>query len=129
VRWLVDECVDADLVAFLRESGHDVVYMSDVDPRASDVDVLRRAHGENRLVLTEDKDFGDMVPFAPPPGAVGDRRRALHDELPRNFLSTSWHRTVISATIGYKEHSIPSWRSRNALVLRNRNLQAGAPNH
>jgi predicted nuclease of predicted toxin-antitoxin system len=44
VRWLIDECVDAALVALLRESGHDAVYMSDVAPRATDVEVMNRAH-------------------------------------------------------------------------------------
>jgi predicted nuclease of predicted toxin-antitoxin system len=72
VRWLIDECVDADLVALLRKSGHDVVYMSDVAPRTTDADVMRRADGENRLLLTEDKDFGDLVfrQAQPVPGIV-----------------------------------------------------------
>jgi predicted nuclease of predicted toxin-antitoxin system len=72
VRWLVDECVDVELAALLRSSGHDVVYMSDVDPRATDTEVMGRAHRENRLLLTEDKDFGDLVyrQVRPVPGIV-----------------------------------------------------------
>jgi len=61
VRWLIDECVDAALAALLSESGHDVVYMPDVAPRAADPEVMHRADRENRLLLTEDKDFGDLV--------------------------------------------------------------------
>ena len=61
MRWLVDECVDAALVGYLQDAGHDAVYMSDVEPRATDVDVMRRAQHEHRLLLTEDKDFGDLV--------------------------------------------------------------------
>jgi predicted nuclease of predicted toxin-antitoxin system len=61
VRWLVDECVDVSLVVQLRQMGHDVGYMSDIEPRATDSEVLRRAHEENRLLLTEDKDFGELV--------------------------------------------------------------------
>ena len=61
MRWLIDECVDAALVALWRESGHDAVYMSDVAPRATDVEVMNRAHRESRLLLTEDKDFGELV--------------------------------------------------------------------
>jgi predicted nuclease of predicted toxin-antitoxin system len=61
VRRLVDECVDAALVDQLRTSGHDVVYVAEVAPRTSDVDVLLRAHNERRLLLTEDKDFGDLI--------------------------------------------------------------------
>jgi predicted nuclease of predicted toxin-antitoxin system len=72
VRWLIDECVDAALAAILRQSGYDVVYMSDVAPRATDVEVMIRADRENRLLLTEDKDFGDLVfrQAKPVPGIV-----------------------------------------------------------
>jgi predicted nuclease of predicted toxin-antitoxin system len=72
VRWLIDECVDARLAAALRESGHDVVYMSEVAPRAADSAVMDRAHRENRLLLTEDKDFGDLTfrQARPVPGLV-----------------------------------------------------------
>jgi hypothetical protein len=35
--------------------------MAEVAPRASDIEVMSRAQRENRLLLTEDKDFGDLV--------------------------------------------------------------------
>jgi hypothetical protein len=35
--------------------------MSDVAPRATHSQVIARAHGEGRLLLTEDRDFGDLV--------------------------------------------------------------------
>jgi predicted nuclease of predicted toxin-antitoxin system len=54
---LVDECVDAVLVTHLRGAGHDVVYMSDAEPRAIDIDVMGRAQRDDRLLRTEDKDF------------------------------------------------------------------------
>jgi predicted nuclease of predicted toxin-antitoxin system len=61
VRWLADECVDAALVARLRADGHDVIYMAEIVPAASDAEVMARALRDNRLLLTEDKDFGDLV--------------------------------------------------------------------
>jgi predicted nuclease of predicted toxin-antitoxin system len=61
VRWLADECVDSGLVSRLRDAGHDVVYMAEVARAASDAEVLRRAQTEARVLLTEDKDFGDLV--------------------------------------------------------------------
>jgi hypothetical protein len=33
MRWLVDECVDAALVARLRAAGHDIVYMAEIAPQ------------------------------------------------------------------------------------------------
>src|SRR3984893_10100090 len=64
--------MDAALAAQLRHAGHDVVYMSDVAPRATDAEVMRRAYRENRVLLTEDKDFGDLVfrQARPVPGIV-----------------------------------------------------------
>ena len=72
MRWLIDECTDAHLAALLIGAGHDVVYMSEVAPRAADTEVMNRADRENRLLLTEDKDFGDLVfrQARPVPGIV-----------------------------------------------------------
>jgi predicted nuclease of predicted toxin-antitoxin system len=61
VRWLADECVDAGLVSHLHAAGHDVIYMAEVSPAASDAQVLIRAQADRRILLTEDKDFGDLV--------------------------------------------------------------------
>jgi len=61
VRWLADECIDAALVVRLRAGGHDVVYMAEIAPAATDAEVMARAQREQRLLLTEDKDFGDLV--------------------------------------------------------------------
>jgi predicted nuclease of predicted toxin-antitoxin system len=72
VRWLVDECVDANLILRLRETGHDALDMSVVSPRATDLAVMDMAQRESRLLLTEDKDFGDLVfrHARPVPGIV-----------------------------------------------------------
>jgi predicted nuclease of predicted toxin-antitoxin system len=72
VRWLADECVDAGLVVRLRAAGHDVVYMAETAPSESDADVIARAQRDTRLLLTEDKDFGDLVfrRGQPVPGVV-----------------------------------------------------------
>lgn len=61
MQWLFDECVDVALVEQLRRAGHDVAYVADISPRASDLEVMERAARDSRLLLTEDKDFGDLV--------------------------------------------------------------------
>jgi predicted nuclease of predicted toxin-antitoxin system len=61
VRWLADECVDASVVARLRRAGHDVLYMAEIAPAESDSAVIARAQQDKRLLLTEDKDFGELV--------------------------------------------------------------------
>jgi predicted nuclease of predicted toxin-antitoxin system len=61
VRWLADECVAAPLVALLRVGGHDVLYVAESAAGFSEADVIALALHEKRLLLTEDKDFGDLV--------------------------------------------------------------------
>lgn len=41
--------------------GHDVSSVADLDLRASDVEVLAMALEEGRILITEDKDFGELV--------------------------------------------------------------------
>jgi predicted nuclease of predicted toxin-antitoxin system len=61
VKLLADECCDAQLVEALRQDGHDVLYVLESMRGAVDVDILAKAFGEDRVLLTEDKDFGELV--------------------------------------------------------------------
>lgn len=49
------------LVDRLRAGGHDVLYMAEAHAGAQDPAVLGLASDEERLLLTEDKDFGELV--------------------------------------------------------------------
>jgi predicted nuclease of predicted toxin-antitoxin system len=72
LRWLADECVDAGIVASLRAHGHDVLYTAEDFAGVSDETVVALANGQNRLLLTEDKDFGELIfrRFRKVPGLV-----------------------------------------------------------
>jgi predicted nuclease of predicted toxin-antitoxin system len=61
VRFLADESCDFGVVRILRASGHDVLAVSEISPRLSDEDVALWARREDRVLLTEDKDFGQLV--------------------------------------------------------------------
>ena len=62
MRFLLDVCASSrSLAAFLTDLGHDVVSVRDRDPGASDDALLALAHEENRILVTEDKDFGELV--------------------------------------------------------------------
>jgi predicted nuclease of predicted toxin-antitoxin system len=61
VRWLADECVAARLVLQLRRAAHDVSYVAEDSPGSLDESIIDLAMHEGRLLLTEDKDFGDLV--------------------------------------------------------------------
>ena len=56
-----DECCDAPLVDALRADGHDVLYVREIAPGTDDDTVLQMAAGQQRILLTEDKDFGELV--------------------------------------------------------------------
>jgi predicted nuclease of predicted toxin-antitoxin system len=61
MRFLADESCDFAMVRALRNAGHDVLAVADVSPRADDPTVIGLAVRENRVLLTEDKDFGQLV--------------------------------------------------------------------
>jgi predicted nuclease of predicted toxin-antitoxin system len=61
MRWLADECIDAGTVRRLRAEGHDVAYIAEFDAGATDAEIVGLAHRESRVLLTEDKDFGELV--------------------------------------------------------------------
>lgn len=59
--WLADECVTLSLVRELRGAGHDVLYIAESAASLSDEEVIALASREGRLLLTADKDFGELV--------------------------------------------------------------------
>jgi predicted nuclease of predicted toxin-antitoxin system len=61
VRWIADECVSPFIVGQLRDSGHDVLYVAEIASGTADSNIVERADQEHRLLLTEDKDFGELV--------------------------------------------------------------------
>ncbi len=61
MRFLADESCDFAAVRALRAAGHDVVAVAEITPAAADDAVLSTALATNRILLTEDKDFGQLV--------------------------------------------------------------------
>ena len=58
---LADEGVDRQIVALLRQDGHDVLYVAELEPGVDDNRVFDEANRINALLITADKDFGEMV--------------------------------------------------------------------
>lgn len=61
MRIIANENVAATVIAELRKRGHDVLWVKESMPRAEDVAVLDAAQSDSRLVLTHDKDFGELA--------------------------------------------------------------------
>jgi predicted nuclease of predicted toxin-antitoxin system len=61
MRILADENVARDVVAWLRTTGHDVLFAAEEQAGAADVQWAARGEQEQRVILTSDKDFGELV--------------------------------------------------------------------
>ena len=58
---LADESVDRQIVERLRQDGYEVLYIAESEPSITDELVLERANEKVALLLTADKDFGELV--------------------------------------------------------------------
>jgi predicted nuclease of predicted toxin-antitoxin system len=61
VKFLADENIDRPIVERLGKERHEVLYILEIEPSISDDEVIQRANKERALLLTADKDFGDLV--------------------------------------------------------------------
>lgn len=61
LRIVANENVPAEAVEAMRREGHDVAWVVTDAPGSSDDAVLARAQAEDRIVMTFDKDFGEMA--------------------------------------------------------------------
>jgi len=59
--FLADESCDACMIRALRDNGHDVITVAASHQGADDTTVIKLAVDTARLLLTEDKDFGQLV--------------------------------------------------------------------
>ncbi len=62
MKFLVDECLTADVARLLVAAGHDAVHVRDLDLiGGSDLEVMAAATGANRIVISADTDFGELL--------------------------------------------------------------------
>jgi predicted nuclease of predicted toxin-antitoxin system len=61
VRLLLDNCVWSKAADELREAGHDVDWVGNWGADPGDDEILARAHAESRVLVTLDKDFGELA--------------------------------------------------------------------
>jgi predicted nuclease of predicted toxin-antitoxin system len=61
MRFLANENFPGAAVTALEAAGHDIVWVRRAAPGATDPDVLAWAAREERVLLTFDKDFGELA--------------------------------------------------------------------
>jgi predicted nuclease of predicted toxin-antitoxin system len=92
MRLLANENIPGAAVSALAVNGHDVTWVRTAAPGLADSEVLAWAARESRILLTFDKDFGELARTAmlpsscgvilfrlpvPPPGKIGARIAAM----------------------------------------------------
>ncbi len=61
MRFLVDECTGPRVAEWLEQQGHEVFSAFHQARGASDEMLLQRAVAEERILITNDRDFGELI--------------------------------------------------------------------
>ena len=61
MKFIVDESTGIAVVEYLETHGFDVVSVHDETPGIDDYLIVNRAFAEERIIITNDKDFGELV--------------------------------------------------------------------
>jgi len=61
MKFLIDMGVGKKVEKWFRENNYDVKCMRDINIRSKDSDILKLAASEGRMIITMDKDFGELV--------------------------------------------------------------------
>lgn len=89
MRFLADMGISPATVAFLRELGHEALHLQEQAlHRLEDVAILAKARNEERVLLTHDLDFGDLIVAsgARLPSVVVFRLRSMRPERVNGYL-------------------------------------------
>jgi predicted nuclease of predicted toxin-antitoxin system len=127
MRLFADENMARAIVVRLRVQGHDVLYASEIQPGAADSDWLSTAEAEARIILTADKDFGDLI-FRDRLTSHGVVRLRLGDmplkdrltRLEQAWPSVEAHpvgRFIVITPTKIRVRSLGTWKERHDLAL------------
>ncbi|MCL4515475.1 MAG: DUF5615 family PIN-like protein [Firmicutes bacterium] len=73
MRFLANENIPSPSIRVLRDEGHNVISISEESPGISDSVVLARAHADQLVLITFDRDYGQLIytrRMPPPKGLV-----------------------------------------------------------
>lgn len=61
IKFLADENIPRKVVDLVSKNGHDILWIKNIAPKSSDDQILSLAEAEERIILTFDRDFGQLV--------------------------------------------------------------------
>lgn len=85
MKFIVDESTGVSVVRYLRSQGYDVLAVAESLLQADDAAIVERAAREDRILITNDKDFGELV-FRVGHTHAGVLLLRLRDESPANRI-------------------------------------------
>ena len=97
--FLANENFPLSSVRLLREAGHRVVSVIQEAPGSQDEDILKRAHTESLIILTFDRDYGELIyrhQALPPAGVVYFRFAPATPSEPAEILINVMDRADLS---------------------------------
>ena len=87
MKFIVDESTGLGAANFLKKQGHDTVYVGSDDKGIEDKEIMKKAVEQERIIITNDKDFGRL--------AIKEKRNTegilllrLQIETPKNKIKT-----------------------------------------
>ena len=61
MKFIVEESTGYSVANFLEEEDHNTVFVGNEMLGAEDEDIMEKASDENRVIVTNDKDFGELA--------------------------------------------------------------------
>ena len=108
MRILADHCVYGETVRILREAGHEITPLKQlIPPSYDDPDVISLATSLDAILLSNDKDFADIIKY-PPTNFVGVivlRITPRNENLVHNTLSKTLQKKDRDSLRGSRRHS------------------------
>ena len=111
LKFLVDESTGQKVVEALRLEGYDVFSVNEHFPGINDVEILQFAFNQGRIIVTNDKDFGELIYHRKIP-SKGVILLRLRDESPQNkirivlYVLKKFNNKLLGNFVVAIEHSI-----------------------
>jgi predicted nuclease of predicted toxin-antitoxin system len=87
---VADLGISKTMISFLQSKGMEVIRIVDIDPTMPDVEILEFANQHDALLITVDKDFGDLIYYSNKPHS-GILLLRIEDASPNDFLKIIEH--------------------------------------
>ena len=61
IKFLADENLEKPIVDYLRGKGYEVLYIAEISPSMKDEEIMQLANKDERILITNDRDFGELT--------------------------------------------------------------------